>query len=164
MTFSQVRRYHEENYRPENTLLLLSGLADEEDFRSALAQIESRVQSKGALEGAQRRPWSGPTCAMAASGVEGVLSSGGGTPLKVLFPSDDETTGCVSMAWRGPRFDSVAGGPQAAAAAWLELRLLWRYLTEDASSPLQKVFVECDEPLCGDLGAVDEVHQEGSRS
>ena len=56
----------------------------------------------------------------------GVLPAGAAAK-RVLFPSEDESTGTVSMAWRGP--------PYAAHGTWLMLRLLWKYLTDSAASP-----------------------------
>ena len=61
---------------------------------------------------------------------DGALAAGAAAR-HVLFPSEDESTGIVSMAWRGP--------PYAAHGTWLMLRLLWKYLTDSAASPLQKV-------------------------
>jgi hypothetical protein len=52
-------------------------------------------------------------------------------PDPVRFPSEDEACGCVSLAWRGP--------PYADRGGWIGLQLLWRYLTDSAASPLQKV-------------------------
>ena len=43
----------------------------------------------------------------------GVLPPGAAA-VRVLFPSEDESTGTVSMAWRGP--------PYAAHGTWLQLR------------------------------------------
>ena len=34
----------------------------------------------------------------------------------------------------------------------LSWQVLWKYLTDSAASPLQKEFVECEEPLCSDIG------------
>ena len=58
----------------------------------------------------------------------------------MAFPSEDESRGIVSLGWRGPRYEEKR--------EWVALKLLWRYLTESEVSPLQKAFVECDEPLC----------------
>ena len=50
----------------------------------------------------------------------------------------------MSVAWRGPAY--------AEHGTWLRLKVLWKYLTDSAASPLQKEFVECEEPLCSDIG------------
>ena len=57
------------------------------------------------------------------------------------------------MAWRGP--------PYAAHGTWLMLRLLWKYLTDSAASPLQKAFVECEAPLCAELAPAEDVFSSG---
>ena len=57
------------------------------------------------------------------------------------------------MAWRGPPYDD--------GAAWTRLQLLWAYLTDSAVAPLQKEFVECDEPLCADIGLAEDIFSQG---
>ena len=58
---------------------------------------------------------------MAEADVPGVLTATDGDPSgstkEVPFPSEDESTGVVSMAWRGPRFEEQA--------VWTQLKLLW---------------------------------------
>ena len=66
------------------------------------------------------RPWSSAVAPMDAQ-AEGVLPpslpdgalAAGAAARRVLFPSEDESTGIVSMAWRGP--------PYAAHGTWLML-------------------------------------------
>jgi hypothetical protein len=74
-------------------------------------------------------------------------------PLSVSFPSEDESRGCVSVAWRGPSY--------ASRSTWMHLSLLWDYLAESAASPLQLAFVENDDPICADLGPAHDVFTEG---
>lgn len=76
-----------------------------------------------------------------------------GSPLRVPFPSDDESCGCVSIAWRGPAYEE--------RGTWSKLQLLWTYLTDSAASPLQKAFVECDDALCADVSPAQEVFTRG---
>jgi len=85
----------------------------------------------------------------------GVLTAQGsaGVPKAVPFPSEDESTGVVSLAWRGP--------PYADQQAWAMLRLLWSYLTESAVAPLNKDMVEIDAPYCSRIGPADELFSEG---
>lgn len=74
-------------------------------------------------------------------------------PFIVPFPSEDESRGTISIAWRGPTYSS--------RASWVQLSLLWDYLTESAASPLQLAFVENDDPLCADIGPAHDVFTEG---
>jgi Zn-dependent M16 (insulinase) family peptidase len=60
-----------------------------------------------------------------------------------LFPSDEEETGMVSLAWHGPKW-----GDMDRVSA---LSLLWKYLSDSSVSPLHKVFVEIEEPYCSTL-------------
>ena len=85
----------------------------------------------------------------------GVLTAQGslGVPKAVPFPSEDESTGVVSMAWRGPAY--------ADQQAWAMLRLLWSYLTDSAVAPLTKGMVEIDAPFCSRIGPADELFSEG---
>ena len=41
LTNAQVRRYHAENYRPDNALVVLSGTAGEDEFLMALSQVRA---------------------------------------------------------------------------------------------------------------------------
>ena len=167
LTNEQVARYHAENYRPDNTLLVVSGLVEEADFLSALSALEQRVVSKQAQAAVgvapPRRPWSSPVCSMAALGVDGIVVCSAppsstelevkGAARTISFPTEDESVGTVSMAWRGPAYSD--------AATWQKLALLHNYLTDSAASPLAKAFVECASPLCGDVSATHEVFVEG---
>lgn len=74
-------------------------------------------------------------------------------PFIVAFPSEDESRGTISIAWRGPTYSS--------RASWVQLSLLWDYLTDSAASPLQLAFVENDDPLCADIGPAHDVFTEG---
>ena len=145
LTNAQVARYHAENYRPDNTLLMVSGLVEEADFLAAVAEVEKRVVSKQAQgelgKAPRRRPWSGPLCTIAALGVEGILTASAppssaevtvkGPAKTIYFPTEDESVGTVSMAWRGPAYSD--------AATWQKLLLLQKYLTDSAASPMVKV-------------------------
>jgi predicted Zn-dependent peptidase len=84
---AQVRRYHAENYRPTNTLVVLTGTADEVEFVAALAQVDERIRSKPAPPPAPR-PWGGAVPPMDLR-VPGVLTSAGaeGVPRALCLPA-----------------------------------------------------------------------------
>ena len=168
LTNEQVQRYHKEYYRPSNVLIVLSGLGvDEQAFVEALGKCETRIAAgcdmiallEGKAPPEPPRPWSGPVCRMNdGSGgddgpEDGILLECGtkGVAKSISFPSDDETVGTASMAWRGPLFED--------RDTFLRLQLLWKYLTDSAASPLQKAFVECNEPICGEVSPADEMHK-----
>ena len=107
------------------------------------------------FDGTWPRPWGQPVGPMAPTGTDGVLDAGGsaGAPRVVAFPSEDESTGVVSLGWRGPRYDEQE--------VWTQLRLLWTYLSEGAVAPLTKALVEVEKPLCSRVGPADEIFAEG---
>mmetsp|Transcript_12678 Transcript_12678/g.26729 ORF Transcript_12678/g.26729 Transcript_12678/m.26729 type:complete len:1186 (+) Transcript_12678:92-3649(+) len=172
LTVDKVRRYHEEYYTPDNTILILTGNVKQDDFFVALDEVEALViQRKGVLGEKDAteplagkrvgRPWINsplPTMNVNTPGVyspydseNGVAESG--TPLAVTFPSEDESRGTISIAWRGPLYQE--------RSEWAHLSLLWDYLTDSAASPLQLAFVENDDPLCADIGPAHDRFTEG---
>lgn len=166
----KIRRYHREYYRSDNTLLLVTGNVDGEAFFTKLDEVEALVLKRRA-EGipdtgdVERvgRPWINSHVPPMESNnvVVGVyppyssMDEDGAkpSPLVINFPSEDESRGTISIAWRGP--------PYAARATWTHLSLLWDYLSDSASSPLQLAFVENDDPLCAYVGPARDVFTEG---
>ena len=173
LTVDKVRRYHEEYYTPDNTILILTGNVQSDDFFKALDEVEALVlkrqsssSSTSVKEATSRngRPWvDSPVPKMVfEENKVGVYPpynpnedsvSKKAQPLTVSFPSEDESRGTISIAWRGP--------PYSARSVWTHLSLLWGYLTESAASPLQLAFVENDDPLCADIGPAHDVFTEG---
>ena len=68
------------------------------------------------------------------------LPEGGETRVTVPYPSDDEDSGQVSVAWRGP-------AAVTEIYSYFAYTALMHYLTESAVSPMQADFVEIDDPL-----------------
>ena len=157
LTNAQVSRYHRELYRPDNVCFILSGTAGAEEFLAAMELIEKRVLVKTGCTMASQlpRPWSLPVAPVATTDVPGILTGAGaeGTYKSVPFPSEDESTGVVSMGWRGPKYDDHG--------TWMLVKLLWTYLTEGAVAPLTKALVEIEKPLCSRVAPADEVFSEG---
>lgn len=165
LTAGRVRRYHGEYYTPDNALFVLSGIARADEFFRALDEVEALVLGRrpggaGGHGGSRRgRPWIGsPVPPMVANGAAGVYPPYGSKekvpgPFTVSFPSEDETRGTISVAWRGP--------PYSSRVTWAHLGVLWDYLSGSASSPLQLAFVESDDPLCAYLGPATDVFTEG---
>ena len=98
-----MKQYHADNYRPRNTLIVVSGTADEHEFLAALEKVDQRIRCKP-LPPAASRPWSGdvPPVDLTANGV---LVGASGVPKEIAFPSEDESVGSISLAWRGPLFE-----------------------------------------------------------
>ncbi|XP_064646790.1 uncharacterized protein C05D11.1-like [Lineus longissimus] len=124
----KVCNYHKEFYRPENLCLVITGQVKAEDVFEALKTFEDKIEKKGERS-PHVRPWQ--------SSVPPLESS---EEKYVHYPSDDEDHGIVITAWRGPmakdQFKMTA------------LMVLMEYLTDTAIAPLQRDFVELDEPFC----------------
>lgn len=169
LTNDKIRRYHEEYYTPDNTILILTGNVQSEDFFKALDEVEALIlkrQPSMEVEKENRpgsrigRPWiESPVPPFVANGnKDGVYPPYGDAtksakPLSITFPSEDESRGTISIAWRGP--------PYSSRSEWMHLSLLWDYLTDSAASPLQLAFVENDDPLCADVGPAHDIFTEG---
>ncbi|XP_053381490.1 uncharacterized protein C05D11.1-like isoform X2 [Mercenaria mercenaria] len=127
----KVCSYHKEFYRPDNLCLIITGQIKAEEVFKVLQPFEEKILSKGSLSSFSR-PWQSP-----------VPSLPGSVEKLVKYAADDETHGIVTVAWRGPAakdqytFNSVS--------------LLLDYLTDSAISPLQRDFVEIEEPYCSDV-------------
>ena len=81
-----------------------------------------------------RRPWQNPVPPLSES-IDQLIP----------YPCEEEEKGMVWLAWRGPScvyqlYDTCA------------LMMLMEYLTDTAVSPLQKTFVETNEPLASKVG------------
>lgn len=124
----KIRRYHKEYYRADNVLILVSGNVDSEEFFNKLDEVEDLVLSRqcdgdiGANdEGERTRPWIHSFVPEMESNVVGVYPPYSSTaammddddglstkpkPLIINFPSEDESRGTISIAWRGPPYSS----------------------------------------------------------
>mmetsp|Transcript_12885 Transcript_12885/g.19025 ORF Transcript_12885/g.19025 Transcript_12885/m.19025 type:complete len:457 (-) Transcript_12885:516-1886(-) len=172
LTNDQVMRYHKENYTPDNVMFVLTGNVEEGKFLSALDKVELSVKQKSGGDGGivpkvqGGRPWIHhviPDMDLNAVGVMPPPPTSSSMeiekdekkekPLEIFFPTEEESRGTVSIAWRGPMSDQ--------RSTWINLSLLWTYLTDSAASPLQKAFVECDDPLCAGVYPAHEVFTVG---
>ncbi|PNF33802.1 Uncharacterized protein C05D11.1 [Cryptotermes secundus] len=123
----KVRNYHKEFYRPENLTLIIAGQVKPDEVFQALTTVEDKIISKG-NRGPFTRPWQSPVPPLQES-----------VDLKVPYPCDEEDNGMVYIAWRGPSAVKELYRMDACL-------ILLRYLTDTPVSPLQKEFVETDDP------------------
>eukprot|EP00736_Rhodelphis_marinus_P008270 Rmarinus@m.16579 len=137
LTVETVRQYHRDYYRPDNLCVIIAGVIKPEEVFKALEKIEDKIVGRAASKQTlAKNPWSTP-----ATEMEGESED------VVVFPSDDESTGCVAI---GFRTCDISDGDSRAA-----LHALNAYLTEGAVSPFQQAFVECDDPFCHEVGVYD---------
>ena len=128
----KVRAYHAKYYRPGNMNLVIYGQISPEEIFRALEPVERKLLDKGSpLElDLPTRPF---------STVAPVFDSD--VNVEVAFPASEAKTGHMSFSWHLP------------AALWDDIDLtkavsfLGGYLAYDATSPLDKTFVNVAEPL-----------------
>jgi len=129
---AKVAAYHRRYYRPSGVRLIVAGDVDPQALLAALEPVQASIRAKGASfwPPAPERPWATPAPPLAAS-----------ARADVAFPSDDEATGIVRVAWLTFPFADLY------RRAAMEVLLV--YLTDTSVSELQRAFVECDPPLAG---------------
>ncbi|CAD7087874.1 unnamed protein product [Hermetia illucens] len=123
----KVRNYHAAFYRPENLTVIITGKIDAEKVFEALKPIEKKILSKGKKE-SFRKPWQTPVASLEKA-----------QDIKVVYPSDEEDCGLVYVGFRGP---NCADNHSVLTAC----NILLRYLTDTSVSPLEREFVEIEDP------------------
>eukprot|EP00698_Gefionella_okellyi_P009668 TRINITY_DN2477_c0_g1_i3.p1 TRINITY_DN2477_c0_g1~~TRINITY_DN2477_c0_g1_i3.p1 ORF type:complete len:857 (+),score=228.50 TRINITY_DN2477_c0_g1_i3:509-3079(+) len=123
-----IRQYHHSFYRPDNLCVIITGQVAHDAVFAKLAAVEERIAAHGPLT-AMQRPWSTPVPPLSDS----VLS-------QIQFPSDDESSGVVIVAWRSFGY--------ADFTQRLALQALMKYLSDTAVSPLRRALVDTDDAIC----------------
>lgn len=129
----KVRAYHAGFYRPDNLHVIITGQIEPEDIFKALEPIEDKIMSKGELP-AFGRPWQTPVAPLAES-----------KNVRIVYPADEEDCGLVNVAWRGPKATNEYEELTACS-------VLLRYLSDTSVSPLQREFVEIENPFASRVG------------
>ncbi|CAN7993566.1 unnamed protein product [Ixodes hexagonus] len=124
----KVKAYHKSFYRPENLCIIVTGSVAPAEVLKAIEPVEAKILTKGSRKPFVR-PWQ-----------TAVPPLGSKLDLVVPYPCDDDDHGLVYVAYRGPSLKSY----QDIAA----LLVLQDYLTDTSVSPLQKLFVETQDPYC----------------
>lgn len=128
----KVKDYHTDFYRADNLCLIITGNVKPEEVFEAIKPFEEKIKSKKSLP-PLTRPWMSEVPPLTEKLVE----------KRVLFPTEDESVGTVTLGWRGPsvnEYYEIQG-----------IKMLFNYLTDTPVAPLQRDLVEIEEPLCGDI-------------
>eukprot|EP01117_Protostelium_nocturnum_P008230 TRINITY_DN2936_c0_g3_i1.p1 TRINITY_DN2936_c0_g3~~TRINITY_DN2936_c0_g3_i1.p1 ORF type:complete len:1017 (+),score=266.38 TRINITY_DN2936_c0_g3_i1:107-3157(+) len=133
----KVRDYHKEFYRPENLCLIISGKVKAEDIIQKLVSTEETILSKQKNVSKYSKPWRSPVTPLPSTITE-----------SIEFPSEDEESGLVSIAWLGPKWNNFE--------LITSLDILWKYLVDSSVSAFQKVFVEIEDPFASDIDIITE--------
>ena len=133
-TIAKIKEYHKKFYRPENLVLTITGTIDEEELFEALMGTEEKVISRRKVEIPEpfQRPWQTPL----------EMVDVDKDPISyVEYPSDDENTGHVMVAWR------LTQNISEQIERLGSYQLILTYLTSKQVGPLEVAFVENTDPL-----------------
>lgn len=130
---TKVRNYHKEFYNAKNLCIIVTGPVDAQDIFRVIKPIEDKIVVKGQHNLPFKRPWQTP--------VEPLPSS---VERKLQYSCDSDDDGLVYIGFRGP--SAVEDIEEM-----LALNVLLDYLDMNSISPIQRDFVECDEPYCSSV-------------
>ncbi|KAI8335048.1 Metalloenzyme, LuxS/M16 peptidase-like protein [Chlamydoabsidia padenii] len=143
LDIQQVRSYHQTYYRPDNLCIVIAGELDQSQLFTTLNTIDQNILTHNQQQPSpplhlcqqkqqRRRPWS--SCLSSIPDLAQNITE------TVLFPDLDETIGAISISWLGPLGDDFF--------EMVAIQVLNSYLADSSLSPLQKLLVEIDDPLC----------------
>lgn len=123
-----IRKYHADNYRPDNLCVIITGTVDETELLQVMTQFDSQLDPLPEVP--SRRPF---------------VDTPHDEPLTktvvrhVEFPDEDESAGEIQISWIGPNGKDIV----------LEqaMDILGRYFTSSAVSLFSREFIEVDHPL-----------------
>lgn len=129
----KVRNYHKEFYHSRNLCIVVTGPVEAEEIFKHIKPVEDKIVLKGDHLKEYTRPWQSPVSPLAQS-----LSK------SIQYSSDTDDDGLVYIGWRGP--NAVKDYPSLVA-----ISLLLDYLNDTTISPIQRDFVECEDPYCSSV-------------
>lgn len=132
-----IRKYHADNYRPDNLCIIISGSVNEDELMKLMTDFDSELDSLP--ETPNKRPFVDTPIDLPLS--ETITKN-------VLFPDKDESSGNIMMSWIGP--DSRNTILDQA------IDILGKYLTSSSVSLFSQNFIEVDDPWATDTGFYTE--------
>ncbi|KAH9858191.1 Metalloenzyme, LuxS/M16 peptidase-like protein [Lenzites betulinus] len=140
LTIEQIRKYHHTYYVPHNLTLIVSGkLASGTTSLLDVVQqqVEPSIVAHGQNQGVKPPGWKRPFLETPSAQRTQITETIRET---VDFPEKDESVGELLLSFQGP--------PPTAFLERKALDILGTYLTSSPVAPLNKEFVESENPLC----------------
>ncbi|KAK0417166.1 hypothetical protein QR680_012861 [Steinernema hermaphroditum] len=132
----KVREFHKKFYHLSNMMIVVCGPVNHEELLSVVESCEERFISK--IPKDFRKPFASEIPSLQESQLK-----------KIDCPADESVTGIVEIAWFGPKASELY---EVSA-----LSVLSDYLRDTAVSPLEKDFVQLEDPLCSHINlSMDE--------
>ncbi|KAI0094759.1 Metalloenzyme, LuxS/M16 peptidase-like protein [Irpex rosettiformis] len=140
LTADKIRKYHASYYVPHNLTLIVAGklASGTQTLLDVIQeQIEPSLIAHGQNKGPQPKGWKRPFLKTPSAERKPFTK----TIVDVIeFPEKDESVGELQLSWLGPPMGSFLEGRA--------IDLLGNYLTNSATAPLMKEYVEIENPLC----------------
>ncbi|RDX52049.1 hypothetical protein OH76DRAFT_1345727 [Lentinus brumalis] len=140
LTVEQIRDYHHTYYVPHNLTLIVTGkLASGTSSLLDVVQhqVEPTIVEHGQNKGPRPEGWKRPFVETASADRKPIPTTIKET---VEFPEKDESVGEVTLGFLGP--------PPTAFLERKAIDILGLYLTSSAVAPLNKEYVEIENPMC----------------
>ncbi|GAA5808872.1 hypothetical protein MFLAVUS_002271 [Mucor flavus] len=136
LKIESIRQYHNQFYKPDNLVIVITGKLDQVHLLSTLEQIDKAILDRHhfSLPCAIKKPW------MPTPHIPDLQSNHTET---IYFPGEENSMGEVSVTWLGPEWNAFL---QIQAIHMLNI-----YLSDTPIAPLKKVFVERNDPYCTEL-------------
>lgn len=128
LTNERIRKYHADNYRPDNLNVIITGSVDETELLKVMEEFDSELPNLPLVP--NKRPFIDTPATPPLT--EDIIKN-------VEFPDKDESTGQVGLSWIGPDANETVEN--------VALDILGTYLTNSAISLLQANLVEIEDPL-----------------
>ncbi|KAH0590626.1 hypothetical protein H2248_000757 [Termitomyces sp. 'cryptogamus'] len=141
LTPEQIRRYHGTYYVPHNLSLIVAGKLSSGTLSLldvVQKQVEPSIIEHGQGKGPRPPGWKRPFVETPSANRPTIKET---IKKTVQFPERDESMGEITLSFLGP-----------APNAFLErkaLEILGTYLTSSATAPLNKEYIEIEQPFCG---------------
>lgn len=123
-----IRKYHADNYRPDNLCVIVAGSVDEDELIKTMTKFDDELKPLPSVP--NKRPF---------------IDSPHDKPLtkqiikQVEFPDEDEPSGEIQISWIGPDGRELVIDEA--------ISTLGKYFTSSSISLFSKKFIEIDHPL-----------------
>ncbi|KAL8283302.1 hypothetical protein RQP46_005712 [Phenoliferia psychrophenolica] len=144
LTLAEIAEYHASMYQPQNATIIVIGSAlnPAQLLRTLHDEVEPTFVASQLGHGPRPPGWIQPF--IESSTAHNPPSIPRVSRTEVRYPSQDESTGTITITWIGPRAQDFL-----TSAALL---VLITFLSDSAVSPLSKIFMDVPEPACGGIG------------
>lgn len=128
-----IRKYHADNYRPDNLCVIVTGSVDEEELLKLMIEFDSELPDAPKIP--NKRPFvdTPQDLPLTKSIVQ-----------NVSFPDKDESSGNIMISW--------IGADSRNTVLDQAIDILGKYLTSSSVSLFNQEFIEIDDPWATDTG------------